>query len=277
MKRVVHMVCAGEERVQGVPESPLVPLSSAADVRIEPFGRTLVPTGINVALPPRCGGFVVPEPGFAAERGLAFANAPGLVDEGYRGEVGLISVNLDKHEPIEIYEGDHIASMLVLETAPCAVVLDGGDGVMASGPAVFMRIIDEIVGTPAYAHDTDNGIDLRCAESFRLEPFERRHVRLGLALELSDGLVAQVQPRSGLSLKQGLSIAGSPHIIVHPTLEDELVVPFVNLDPSEPIEIEAGTRVAQLVVFHAEPVEVRVVESLDETDRGAGGFGSTGA
>jgi len=277
MTRVVRMVCAGDECKNGILESPLVPLSSAADVRIEPFGRTLVPTGIHVALPPRCGGFVVPEPGFAAEKGLAFANAPGLVDEGYRGEVGLISVNLDARDPIEIHKGDHIANMLVLETAPCAVVLDGGDGAMASGPTVFMRIIDEVVGTPAYAHDTDNGIDLRCAEAFRLEPFERRQVRLGLALELSDGLVAQVQPRSGLSLKQGLSIAGSPLVLVHPSLEEELFVPFVNLDPSEPIEMEAGTRVAQLVVFHAEPVEVRVVSSLDETDRGAGGFGSTGA
>ena len=279
MTRAVRIALDGaapEAAAMPAAPSPVVQLRSAVDARLEPFERLLVGTGAHVALPSGCGGFVVPCAD-AARRGLVFANAPGLIDEGYRGEVGLISVNLDAREPIEIRRGDHIADMLVMETAACAVAMDGGDEHMATGPVVNVRVLDEAVGVPAFAHATDNGMDLRCAEAFRLEPFERREVRLGIAIGLSEGLVAQIQPRSGLSLKQGLSIAGSPRLLANPSIDDELVIPFVNLDPREPIEIGAGTRVAQLVVFQAEPVEVRVVDSLDDTDRGEGGFGSTGA
>ena len=264
--------------------SPLVPLRSSERMRIEPFGRMLVPTGARVALPSGCGGFVVTEAAMA-RRGLMFANAPGLIDEGYRGEVGLAAVNFDASDPIDIERGDLLAYMLVLETARCRVATIGesdeqrqaerGDE-MAVEPIVSVAIHDEAAGAPAYAHETDNGMDLRCAEAFHLEPFERREVRLGIGIGLSDGLIAQIQPRSGLALKQGLSVAGSPHILESPRVEDELVVPFVNLDPSEPIDIEAGTRVAQLVIFHADPVDIRVVDSLEDTDRGSGGFGSTG-
>lgn len=88
-------------------------LCAAEDVTLKPGERASVGTGIAVALPPGMVGFVVPRSGLAARQGLSVVNAPGVVDEGYRGEVRVLLVNLDPAEPVEIARGDRIAQLVV--------------------------------------------------------------------------------------------------------------------------------------------------------------------
>jgi dUTP pyrophosphatase len=135
--------------------------------------------------------------------------------------------------------------------------------------------LDRDLPLPAYAHEGDAGLDLRAAIDVTLAPFERAAVPTGVAVAIPEGHAGFVQPRSGLALRSGLSFANTPGLIdAH--YRGEIKVVAVNLDPSTPIEIHRGDKIAQLViqaVVHAVPV---AVDSLDETVRGDAGFGSTG-
>ena len=138
-----------------------------------------------------------------------------------------------------------------------------------------VRRLDGRVELPAYAYAGDAGLDLRSAEDVTLEPGERRLVSTGLAVAIPDGYAGFVMPRSGLALREGLSMANTPGLIdAH--YRGELKISAINLDPSRPIRIERGERVAQLVIIKVPRVELVEVSSLDETDRGTGGFGSSG-
>ena len=138
-----------------------------------------------------------------------------------------------------------------------------------------VRRLDGRVELPAYAYAGDAGLDLRSAEDVTLEPGERRLVSTGLAVAIPDGYAGFVMPRSGLALREGLSMANTPGLIdAH--YRGELKICAINLDPSQPIRIERGERVAQLVIIKVPRVELVEVSSLDETDRGTGGFGSSG-
>jgi dUTP pyrophosphatase len=88
-------------------------LVTAEDVDLMPGERTVVPTGVAIALPPGYAAFVHPRSGLAARAGLALVNAPGTIDEGYRGEIKVIVVNLDPREPIRLRRGDRIAQLVV--------------------------------------------------------------------------------------------------------------------------------------------------------------------
>lgn len=138
-----------------------------------------------------------------------------------------------------------------------------------------VRRLDGGVELPAYAYAGDAGLDLRSAEDVTLAPGERRLVSTGLAVGIPDGYAGFVMPRSGLALREGLSMANTPGLIdAH--YRGELKICAINLDPSRPIRIERGERVAQLVIIKVPRVELVEVSSLDETDRGTGGFGSSG-
>ena len=138
-----------------------------------------------------------------------------------------------------------------------------------------IKRLDPSVELPSYAYAGDAGLDLRANEDVVLNPFERRLIPTGLAIAIPDGYAGFVQPRSGLALKRGLSMANTPGLIdAH--YRGELKVCAVNLDSSEPIHIEKGERVAQLVIQKVPVVNLVEVDELDETDRGAGGFGSSG-
>ena len=138
-----------------------------------------------------------------------------------------------------------------------------------------VKRLDPEVELPSYAYEGDAGLDLRSNEDVTLEPFERRLVSTGLAVAIPDGYAGFVQPRSGLALRRGLSMANTPGLIdAH--YRGELKVCAINLDPSEPIHISRGERIAQLVIQKVPVVQLHEVEELDETDRGAGGFGSSG-
>ena len=130
---------------------------------------------------------------------------------------------------------------------------------------------------PAYATVASAGMDLRAdiAEPVVLKPLERRLVPTGIFIELPAGYEAQVRPRSGLATKHGVTVINSPGT-VDADYRGELKVSLVNLS-SEPFEIVPGERIAQRVVAAHETVEWEKVEALSETERGAGGWGSTGA
>lgn len=139
-----------------------------------------------------------------------------------------------------------------------------------------IKRLDEGVELPSYAYEGDAGLDLRSAEDVVLKPFERRLVSTGLAIAIPDGYAGFVQPRSGLALREGLSMANTPGLIdAH--YRGELKVCAINLDPERDIHITKGERIAQLVIQRVPRVSLMEVDSLDETDRGVGGFGSSGA
>ena len=129
---------------------------------------------------------------------------------------------------------------------------------------------------PAYATALSAGMDLRaCLEApVTLGPLERTLVPTGLYIALPAGFEAQVRPRSGLAAKHGITVLNAPGTI-DADYRGEIKVILVNLSDSAFV-IQPGERIAQLVVARHERVEWEEVDSLDETERGAGGFGSTG-
>ena len=129
---------------------------------------------------------------------------------------------------------------------------------------------------PAYATKQSAGMDLRAniEEAFELKPLERRLVPTGLYMALPEGYEAQVRPRSGLALKHGITVLNTPGTI-DADYRGEVGVVLVNLS-NEPFSIEPGERIAQMVIAKYEQVELEEVEMLDETERGAGGYGHSG-
>ena len=129
---------------------------------------------------------------------------------------------------------------------------------------------------PAYATPQSAGVDLRAnlEEPLVLEPLQRVMVPTGLFIALPPGYEAQVRPRSGLAAKHGITVLNSPGT-VDADYRGELKTILVNLS-REPFEIVPGERIAQMVIARHEQVEWEPVDELDATERGAGGFGSTG-
>jgi dUTP pyrophosphatase len=129
---------------------------------------------------------------------------------------------------------------------------------------------------PAYATPQSAGVDLRAnlEEPLVLEPLQRVMVPTGLYIALPPGYEAQVRPRSGLAAKHGITVLNSPGT-VDADYRGELKTILVNLS-REPFEIVPGERIAQMVIARHEQVEWEPVDELDATERGAGGFGSTG-
>ena len=129
---------------------------------------------------------------------------------------------------------------------------------------------------PAYATAYSAGMDIRAniSEAIVLKPLERTIVPTGLFIELPQGYEAQIRPRSGLAAKHGISIVNSPGTI-DADYRGEIKVILVNLSAQEFV-LQAGERIAQMVVAQHARVEWAAVDVLAESERGAGGFGSTG-
>ncbi|MBR5835388.1 MAG: dUTP diphosphatase [Bacteroidales bacterium] len=130
--------------------------------------------------------------------------------------------------------------------------------------------------TPAYATEQSAGMDLKANidEPVTLGPLERALIPTGLYIALPDGTEAQVRPRSGLAAKHGISVLNAPGTI-DADYRGEVKVILVNLS-NEPFVVNPGERIAQMVVARYEKIVWDEVEVLDDTERGAGGFGSTG-
>lgn len=129
---------------------------------------------------------------------------------------------------------------------------------------------------PFYATEDSAGMDLLAATDadITLAPLERKLIPTGIAIALPKGYEAQIRPRSGLALKHGISLVNAPGTI-DADYRGEIGVIIVNLS-NEPFTITPGLRIAQMVIAPYTRGEWQAVESLDETERGAGGFGSTG-
>lgn len=129
---------------------------------------------------------------------------------------------------------------------------------------------------PHYSTIASAGMDLRAniEESINLKPLERAIIKTGIFMELPVGFEAQVRPRSGLAFKKGITVLNSPGT-VDADYRGEVGVILVNLSGEEFV-IEDGERIAQMVIAKHEQADWVEVETLDDTERGAGGFGSTG-
>lgn len=127
---------------------------------------------------------------------------------------------------------------------------------------------------PTYAHPGDAGMDLAAVEALEIGPGERVAAATGLAIAVPDGWVGLVHPRSGLALRAGLTVVNAPGT-VDAGYRGELKVLLVNLG-DEPVQVRPGDRIAQLVLQRVGRAEVVEVAELDATQRGSGGFGSTG-
>ena len=127
---------------------------------------------------------------------------------------------------------------------------------------------------PALATPGSAGYDLASADTGVLAPLERRLFRTGLAIAVPAGYECQIRPRSGLALRHGITLPNTPATI-DSDYRGELMVALVNLG-SEPFEVTRGMRIAQMVVARVERVAFEAVAELPPSDRGTGGFGSTG-
>jgi len=139
-------------------------------------------------------------------------------------------------------------------------------------------VLNVVVGEggelPSYASPGAAGLDLKSSEDVELAPLERKLVKTGLWIAVPEGYEAQVRPRSGLALRHGITLVNSPGTI-DSDYRGEVGLIVINLG-KDVVKLSKGDRVAQLVVTPVARVEVRSVDSLDDTERGAGGFGSTG-
>lgn len=137
-----------------------------------------------------------------------------------------------------------------------------------------IKKLSESAVIPEYKTDGASGMDLSSTERVTLMPFERKLVPTGLAIQLEQGFEAQLRPRSGTSIKHGLTLINCVGTI-DSDYTGEIFIPMINLS-STPYTIEIGERVAQMVIARYTSVGVKIVDELDETERGSGAFGSTG-
>ena len=140
---------------------------------------------------------------------------------------------------------------------------------------IKIKRLNPEIPLPTNAHPGDAGIDLTSADDVTLKPGERALVPTGIAIAIPDGHAAYVLPRSGLAIRKGLGIVNAPGLI-DSGYRGEIQVVAVNLDMHDPIDIKRGDRIAQMVILPAPKLIIEEVGELPESDRGTGGFGSTG-
>lgn len=144
-------------------------------------------------------------------------------------------------------------------------------------PDVRVRVhrLDPDLPLPRYARAWDAGVDLYAREDAVIEPGRRHLMPTGLALAIPPGWVGLVHPRSGLSVRHGLTVLNAPGTI-DAGYTGEVSVPLINCDPDSSVAVRRGDRVAQLLVQEVARIGWEVVEGLDETERGGSGFGASG-
>jgi dUTP pyrophosphatase len=138
-----------------------------------------------------------------------------------------------------------------------------------------VRRVDHRALLPTRAYDGDAGLDLYALEPARIDPGERRAVRTGIAVEIPDGQAGLVLPRSGLAARHGIALVNAPGLI-DAGYRGEIEVLVLNTDRTSMFAIEPGDRIAQLVLVRIEAPAVLEVDELTASERGAGGFGSSG-
>ena len=139
---------------------------------------------------------------------------------------------------------------------------------------VTFRRLDDAASIPKAAHRGDAGFDLSASRAVDLLPGERALVPTGLAIEIPDGFAGLVVPRSGLAIRNGISVVNGPGLL-DSGYRGELQVILIN-HGQEPVRIEVGDRIAQLMVVAVPEIVWREADDLSQSERGASGFGSTG-
>ena len=143
------------------------------------------------------------------------------------------------------------------------------------GVEVLITRLDPSIPMPVYSKPGDAGADISTRIDVVLKPGERALVPTGISIALPDGYVALVHPRSGLAIKHGVTMVNAPGT-VDAGYRGELACILINHDPNESVELKKGDRIAQLVIQKVERAVFTEVKQLPGSDRGAGGFGSTG-
>ncbi|MBW3605275.1 MAG: dUTP diphosphatase [Actinobacteria bacterium] len=144
------------------------------------------------------------------------------------------------------------------------------------GPRLPIQRLDDELPLPRYAHPGDAGLDLHARERVALQPGDRAVVPTGVAVAIPDGCVGLVHPRSGLAARHGLTLVNAPGTI-DAGYRGEIKVILANTDLRQPVVLQRGDRIAQLVIQRVETVAVIAVDQLPTSARGDGGFGSTGS
>ena len=139
-----------------------------------------------------------------------------------------------------------------------------------------VKLLDPTVQLPGYARLGDAGLDLRSNVDVEVGPGERAMVPTGVAVAIPEGYAGLVLPRSGLASRRGLTLANAPGLI-DAGYRGEVICSVVNLDREEPVHVRRGDRIAQLVVVRQPETTPFWTEELPGSERGSGGFGSTGA
>lgn len=139
-----------------------------------------------------------------------------------------------------------------------------------------IKLLDAGLTMPRYQHDGDAGLDLPSRVDLVIEPGERAMVPTGIAVAIPDGYAGFVLPRSGLASRHGIALVNSPGL-VDSGYRGEISIVMINTDKRQAFQVKRGDRIAQLVIQKVEDVSIIGVDELDETSRGAGGFGSTGS
>lgn len=140
---------------------------------------------------------------------------------------------------------------------------------------VPVKILDGGLPRPSYAKPGDAGLDLRSTEDIVIEPGQRVLIGTGIALAIPKGYAGFVQPRSGLAIKQGMTLVNTPGLI-DSGYRGEIRIIALNTDKDQPINIKRGDRIAQLVIQEVPAVELVEVEELSSSERADTGFGSSG-
>lgn len=153
-------------------------------------------------------------------------------------------------------------------------ILSKGDKMRIIDFNLKIKKLSESAVIPEYKTEGASGMDLCSTERITIMPFERKLVPTGIAIQLERGFEAQLRPRSGTSIKHGLTLVNCVGTIDE-DYRGEIFIPMINLS-STPYTIEIGERVAQMVIARYSSVVVQVVDELDDTERGSGGFNSTG-
>lgn len=140
---------------------------------------------------------------------------------------------------------------------------------------IKFKLLDKSLPVPKYAHKGDAGVDLYSAINCIIKPFERKLIPTGLKVSIPEGYAGFIQPRSGLAIKHGIALVNSPGLI-DSGYRGQICIIMINLDKNNEFEIKKGDKICQFVIKKVEEAEFVKVDELDSSERGEGGFGSTG-
>jgi dUTP pyrophosphatase len=140
---------------------------------------------------------------------------------------------------------------------------------------IKIKLLDKSLPMPVYAHKTDAGIDLYSTINCILKPFERKLIPSGIKVSIPEGYAGFILPRSGLAIKNGISLVNSPGLI-DSGYRGEICIIMINFDKEKDFTVKKGDKICQLVIKKIEHAYFIKVEELEDSDRGENGFGSSG-